>query len=126
MTIPSDEEIQRIIDKWRKILGLDDWDIQWCWNDGLAHDAQVRVYYSERRMRMTFNCSILDYPDREREETILHELLHSFTQPIDNFIRPFIEEFLPPCTFMPFWRGYNDVADNTVVDNLVRLLMKAK
>lgn len=75
---------------------------------------------------MTFGRVILNYTDKEFEETTLHELLHALTQPIDNYIRPWLDEFLPPSIIMPFWRGYNDVADNMVIDSLVRLLMKAR
>lgn len=120
----SEYDIDRIIEKWRAILQMDDWDIGWQWDDSLGVDAQVKVYYSERRMKMAFNHCILDYPEKEFEHTVAHEMVHGTTQPFDDFIRPWTDQFLPESIQVPFWRDYNDVADNVVVDDLVRILGK--
>lgn len=117
-----DKRIDTAIKKWRKILLMGDWIISWKWNDALDHDAQVHVWSSEKRMELQLKHIILGYNEEEFEATVAHELIHALTWPIDDYIRPWIEEYFPNVIMVPFWRNFNDTAENIVVEWILRVL----
>jgi len=120
--IQDDAKIQAFIDRWRKILLMDDWHIVWQWDDNMGHDEQVHVWHSERRMKISLAHRILDYTPDECEDTIAHAMIHGITWPIDDYVRPWIEEYFPNIIMVPFWKNYNDIADNVVVETILRVL----
>lgn len=119
----DDQKIDRIINRWRKTLCMDDWDIAWEWHDGLGHDAECHPFPAEHRMKLLFNRCILGYSEKERNETVGHEMLHGTLAPIDKMLEPWAEAYLPPAALPIFAEALNGT-ENYVIEKLIRILRR--
>lgn len=119
----DDQKIDAIIEYWRKILRLEDWDIVWEWNDALGHDAESHPFPTEQRMKMFFGHCVLDYPQDELEETVGHEMLHAILAPIDEFLDPWMHSYLPPA-IVPCFAELLNSRENYAIEKLIRILKK--
>lgn len=116
-----DKRIDKAIKKWRKILLMDDWDIAWSFSDALVVDGQVRAYPNEHEIQIGFKLLVSGYKDEELDRLVAHEMVHAIVQPIDDYMDPWVHEYLPVGTLVPFWAGCN-TAENRVIEDLLRIL----
>jgi len=117
-----DERIDKAIEKWRKILLMEDWDISWEIDETQEVDALVHTHCTEHRLRMAFLPRVLEYSDRELDDTVGHEMLHAIIEPIRLYVGPWAVAFLPGAMCGPFWENFNNLGENLVIDDLVRIL----
>ena len=118
-----DERIDKAIEKWRKILLMDDWDIEWKFDDSLGVDGQVRTHPNEHEAIIRFKVCVSDYKDEALERLVAHELLHAVLQPIDDYLDPWVKEYLPRSIAYPFIEYFNDI-ENRVIEDLLRILIR--
>lgn len=91
----DDKRINGAITKWRMILLMEDWDIEWRFDDSVGVDGQVHAYPNDHQIKIVFKPLVQGYKDEELERLVAHELLHAVLQPISDYFGPWVDGHLP-------------------------------
>ncbi|MCQ2017279.1 ImmA/IrrE family metallo-endopeptidase [Clostridium butyricum] len=65
--------MKELVEKWQKILRIEDWDIQVIEARDFENDGESYIIYNFNRARITVKKEL---SKEEKEKTIVHELLH--------------------------------------------------
>jgi len=123
IAMSNDAKIQALIDKWRKILLLDGWDIEWRWEEGLGVDGQIRIHTNEREAKLCLKPSVVQtYNEEQQDKLIAHELVHIILMPIDDLLEIWATKLVPSSMLELFIETLNNVAENRVIEDLIRIL----
>lgn len=81
-------QLRRLVEFYRRPLGLDRWDLEIVEGAGLEDDAEALCHAQPEYRRATVYFDLAKIPERKRARYVLHEMIHCLTWPMAAVAEP--------------------------------------